>query len=78
MEDLERRQADARLHLEQAQTYDPTVPAANIRAVLDAYHASDAAHKNALLHTVIELITYRKEKKTKPADFDLDFVLKSH
>ena len=77
LEDLERRQTEAQLRLEQARSYNPAVQAANIQAVLDAYHTSDPAHKNALLHTVLELVIYRKEKKTKPADFDLDFVLKS-
>lgn len=76
--DLERRLDEAQLRLEQAKAYEPTVQAANIRAVLDAYHSSDAAHKNALLRSVIELITYRKAKKTKPADFELEFILKSH
>ena len=78
LEDLERRQDEAKRRLEQAQDYDPAVQAANIQAVLDAYHTSDAAHTNALLHTVIELVIYRKEKKTKPADFHLDFILKTH
>lgn len=73
---LECRLEDAQLRLDQARTYDPTAQATNIRAVLDAYQASDAAHKNALLHSVIETITYHKAKKTKPADFDLEFVLK--
>ena len=75
--DLEIRQADAQRRLEQARSYDPAAQAASIQAVLDAYHTGDAAHKNALLHTVLEVVIYRKEKKTKPADFDLDFVLKS-
>lgn len=78
LEDLERRQSEAQLRLDQAASYDPSVQAANIQAVLDAYHTSDAAHKNALLHTVIEQIMYRKEKKTKPAEFELDFILKTH
>ena len=78
LEDLERRQEEARHRLEQARDYDPAVQAANIRAVLDAYHTSGAAHKNALLHTVIDYVIYRKEKKTKPADFHLDLILKSH
>ncbi len=76
--DIERHLEEAQLRLDQAKTYDPTVQSANIRAVLDAYQSSDAAHRNALLHSVIETITYRKAKKTKPADFDLDIILKSH
>ena len=78
LEGLERRQKDAQLRLEQAAAYSPSLQAARIRAVLDAYSTSDAAHRNALLHTVIEQVIYHKEKKTKPADFELDFILKSH
>ncbi len=73
---LERRYEDAAHRLEQAKAYNPTVQASNIQAVLDAYHTSTAAQKNALLHSVIEKIVYRKEKKTKPADFELEFNLK--
>ena len=76
--DTERRLVEAQLRLEQARDYEPSVQADNIRAVLDAYSTSGAAHKNALLHSVIEVIIYHKEKKTKPADFQLDFVLKNH
>ena len=76
--DIERRLEDAQRRLDQARSYEPTAQAANIRAVLDAYWTSDAAHKNSLLRSVIEIITYRKEKKTKPADFELEFIMKSH
>lgn len=76
--DIEHRLLDAQLRLDRAKSYEPTVQAQNIRAVLDAYQSSDAAHRNALLHSVIEVITYRKAKKTKPADFELEFILKSH
>lgn len=73
---LERHQEDNQLRLEQAVSHDPAAQAASIQAVLGAYQTSDAAHRNALLHSVIEVITYHKEKKTKPADFDLDFIYK--
>ena len=76
--DIERRLDDAQRRLDQAKAYEPTLQAKNIRAVLDAYQSSDAAHRNALLHSVIEVITYRKAKKTKPADFELEFILRSH
>jgi len=75
---IERHLEDAKLRLDQARSYEPAVQSANIRAVLDAYWSSDAAHRNALLHSVIEVITYRKAKKSKPADFELDIILKSH
>lgn len=77
LNDLERRQDDAQRRLDQAKAYDPAVQAANIQAVLDAYQTSDPAHRNALLHSVIEKITYSKQKKTKPADFELEFIMKS-
>ena len=75
--DMERRLAEAQLRLDQAKTHQPAVQAAKIRAVLDAYWLSDTPHKNALLHSVVEVITYRKEKKTKPSELTLDFILKS-
>ena len=72
---LEKRQEDAQRRLRQAQDYHPELQAARIQAVLDTYQASDAAHRNALLHSVIEKVIYYKEKKSKPADFELEFVL---
>ncbi len=76
--DLERRQEDARRRLEQAGAFAPPPQAHTIQTVWDAYWISDAAHRNALLHSVLERITYHKEKKTKPAEFQLVFTLKSH
>lgn len=76
--DIERRLRDAQCRLDQAKTYKPTAQAESIRTVLDAYQFSDAAHRNALLHSVIEVISYRKAKKTKPAGFELEFTLKAY
>lgn len=73
---LEGHQNVAQKRLREAKAYDPSLQAKRIEAVLDAYQAGDAAQRNALLHSVIEVIYYRKEKKTKPADFELDFVMK--
>ena len=75
---LEGHQNVAQQRLREAKAYDPSLQAKRIEAVLDAYQAGDAAQRNALLHSVIEVIYYRKEKKTKPADFELDFVMKSN
>lgn len=77
IEGLELRHEEAKLRLEQAQKYDPKTQAIQVRKVLDAYQSGDAAQRNALLHSVIERITYFKAKKTKPADFQLEFVMKS-
>lgn len=73
--DLERRQQDAHRRLEEAQAYDPAIRSSQIRAVLDAYQSSDGPRRNALLHSIIDVIYYRKPKKTKPAAFDLDIHL---
>ena len=75
---LEAQQEAATLRLREAEAYDPRAQAERIQAVLDAYRAGDAAQRNALLHSVIEVIYYQKEKKTKPADFELDFIMKAN
>ena len=70
------QQEAAQRRLREAEGYDPGTQSERIQAVLDAYRAGNAAQRNAMLHSVIEVIYYRKEKKTKPADFELDFVMK--
>ncbi len=70
------QQEAAQRRLKEAEGYDPGTQSERIQAVLDAYRAGNAAQRNAMLHSVIEVIYYRKEKKTKPADFELDFVMK--
>lgn len=74
---LERRQAEAQTRLEQAKAFEPGRQAQKIQAVLDAYQNSGAPHRNALLHSVIQCVLYRKEKKTKPQDFHLKVLLKT-
>ncbi|MEY8386711.1 recombinase family protein [Oscillospiraceae bacterium 38-13] len=73
---LEHSEEDARLRLEAAQAYDPEVQRDRLRSVLASYQSSDAAHRNALLHSVLENVTYFKEKKSKPSEFTLEFVAK--
>jgi hypothetical protein len=73
---LEKREHQARQALTDAQITDPGQLAARIQAVLDAYSAADAAGKNALLKSVVDVAWYRKAKKTKPLDFSLDVHLK--
>jgi len=58
------------------QAAEPGIQAQKIVAVLDAYEASDAPHRNALLRSVIERIWYTKAKKTKPMDFTLQIEYK--
>ena len=78
IEKLEKREADACRAANDARLADPAAMVQKLQAVLDTYWTSDAAGRNALLRSVIDQITYHKEKKTKPADFYLDIQLKPH
>ena len=72
---LEKREAETARALEDTALTDPAALAEKIRAVLESYSTADAAGRNALLKSVIQVIYYTKEKKTKPADFVLDIHL---
>lgn len=48
----------------------------NIDNVLSAYQNADIPTRNELLKSIISKITYYKDKKTKPADFNLEIELK--
>lgn len=50
--------------------------ARKIATVLTSYAESDASHRNALLHSIVEVIWYSKPKKTKPTAFSLQIELK--
>lgn len=76
LSDLEHRREEMERRLRQVREFHPERQSVQIHAVLDAYQSSDAAHRNALLHTVIKEIIYYKEKKSKPADFELEFIQK--
>ena len=73
---LEREATEEAQSLEAAQNAKPGKLAAEIRRILDVYSTADPAERNALLKGVVEVIWYRKEKKTKPADFTLRVLLK--
>lgn len=73
---LERKEADTLRALQDAQTADPVALAEKIKYVLANYPASNSAQRNALLHSVIQVVYYHKEKKTKQNAFYLDFILK--
>ncbi len=74
--ELDKLEADTLRDIDKVQRTDPIALAKKIEAVLDAYEDSDPANRNALLHSVINVIWYRKDKKTKPMDFDLSYDLK--
>lgn len=73
---LEARESEVLAAMDREARTDPQAQAEKIAAVLAAYEDSDAAHRNALLHTVIDRVTYYKEKKTKPTDFQVEITLK--
>lgn len=72
---LERKEADILRTIQDSKTANTATLAEKIRYVLDNYSTSDAAQRNALLHSVVQTVFYHKEKKTKPTAFYLDFVL---
>ena len=74
---LEGKEKMALRAIDDAQHADPAALAAKIQVLLDAYDASDGAAKNAMLKSIINVIWYTKEKKTKPRDFSLDYDLKA-
>lgn len=73
---LEEHIGIAQARLRNLQETEPDIQAQKIAAVLDAYEASDAPHRNALLKGVIDMIWYTKAKKTKPMDFTLQIEYK--
>lgn len=72
---LEQVETDAAQRLQDASQADPMALAKKIEALLEAYPSADAPGRNALLRSVITVIWYYKDKKTKPADFHLDIRL---
>lgn len=50
---------------------------AQIRTVLEQYGSASLPGRKDLLRSIITVITYTKEKKTKPADFHLDIMLQN-
>lgn len=75
---LEKKEAETLHAIDNANTADPGALAEKIRAVLDAYSTADAPSRNAMLKSVIQVVWYSKEKKTKPAAFSLDIHLLPH
>lgn len=73
---LETKITDVEGRLHAAQATDTAAQAKKLAEVLAAYEDSDAPHRNALLKSVIDVIWYNKEKKTKPMDFELQIVYK--
>ena len=73
---LELRREEAAHRLEQAQSAGAAARKGRPPSVLEVYAASSPAGRNAILHAVIDAAYYRKTKKTRPAAFSLELVLK--
>ncbi|MEA4934394.1 MAG: recombinase family protein, partial [Lawsonibacter sp.] len=74
---LEQKAHETHRAAEHAALASPATLSEKIRTVLDLYTISDAAGRNALLKSIIDVIWYRKEKKARPTDFYLDTRLRS-
>lgn len=73
---LQKQETEAVKALESAKLADTAKQAKRIRNVLDLYRTLDAAGRNAILKSIIDVVWYTKRKKTKPTDFILRIVLK--
>ncbi|MGE4277029.1 MAG: recombinase family protein [Lawsonibacter sp.] len=73
---LERKKLETGRAMEHAKSAAPAALSDKIHTVLDSYAVSDAAGRNALLKSVIDVVWYHKEKKARPADFYLDIHLR--
>ena len=73
---LELRREETARRLEQAQSAGAAARKDRPPSVLEVYAASSPAGRNAILHAVIDAAYYRKAKKTRPAAFSLELVLK--
>ncbi len=73
---LEQKQLETGRAMEQTKAAPPAPLPDKLGTVLDFYGISDAADRNALLKSVIQVVWYRKEKKARPADFYLDVRLR--
>lgn len=78
IEGLEAQEAKAKASIEGITDTRPEEQAKKIRAILAAYETSDPPHRNAMLKSIINVIWYSKEKKTKPTDFQLQIDLKPY
>ena len=74
--DLQVQQDALEAQIREARGISRTRVISCLDSLLDLYPALDPAGKNALLKGVVEKVIYRKEKKSKPWDFQLEIHLK--
>lgn len=73
---LEEQEQKTLESMQRIQQTDKAAQARKIATVLETYTQSDAPQQNALLHSIVEVIWYTKQKKTKPTAFTLQIDLK--
>lgn len=76
MDSLEEKELQALVNLKRIQQTDKAAQAKKIATVLESYGDSDAPQRNALLHSIVDVVWYDKPKKTKPTEFYLQVDLK--
>lgn len=76
MDALEAEEKKALESIKRIQQTDKAAQARKIATVLESYSESDAPQRNALLHSIVEVIWYSKAKKSKPTEFTLQINLK--
>jgi Recombinase./Resolvase, N terminal domain. len=65
---------ESEIHVAQSRNEEKQL--SQLETVLEHYQSAPIPGKKELLHSVISEILYTKEKKTKPADFQLDITLR--
>jgi len=76
MDSLEEKDRQAMASIRRIQQTDKAAQAKKIATVLESYAESDAPQRNALLHSIVDVVWYSKPKKTKPTEFTLQVDLK--
>jgi DNA invertase Pin-like site-specific DNA recombinase len=76
IETLQEKEQEALDSIKRIQQTDKAAQAKKIDTVLASYAESDAPQRNALLHSIVDVIWYDKPKKTKPTAFNLQIDLK--
>ena len=69
-------EASLQLDLRRLKSRNKEKQLSQITTVLESYQSSPLPQKKELLHSVISVISYSKEKKSKPADFHLTVSLR--
>jgi chromosome segregation ATPase len=76
IDSLTQKEQEVFLKIQTIRSTDRKAQIEKLSTVLSSYQDSDAAGRNSLLHSIIDIIWYDKKKKTKPMDFSTEIELK--